>query len=480
MNNNETIAANTSDLDTLFKNQRAAQLKDPYPSLALRRDRISRLIDMLVCHEKPLVEAVNTDFENRSALMTRAYDIMPTLENLKHVHKHIKRWMKPDKRNSRFPLGLLGAKSKVEYMPLGIVGNISPWNFPVQLALSPMADIFGAGNRIMLKPSELSPHTSEVMAQIIAGSFDETELGVVLGGPEVAAEFSSLHFDHLLFTGSTNIARRVAQSTAHNLVPMTLELGGKNPVVISSTADIKLAAEKVMWAKTLNGGQICLCPDTVFIPENLLESFVAECQASVKKMYADIAQTEEYTHIITQRHADRLTEMVAEAKGDGARVIPLFDEARGDKASRGRRVLPSLIVNADANSRVMQEEVFGALLPIMTYSNLQEVVDYINERPRPLALYYFGRSDQEIATLTYQTVSGGMVVNDMFAHILQSDLPFGGVGDSGMGAYHGFDGFKNFSHAKAIYHQSRLDPLKLLRPPYGKLIEKVVSSQIKR
>lgn len=479
MNSNEkiaeTIVKKASSLDRLFENQRKAQLKDPYPTLALRRDRISRLIDILVRHEKRLVEAVNADFENRSPMMTRAYDIMPAIENLKYVHKHVKRWMKPEKRKSKFPLGLLGAKSKVEYMPLGIVGNISPWNFPVQLALSPMADIFGAGNRIMLKPSELSPQTSAVMAEIIAGNFDETELGVVLGGAEEAAEFSKLQFDHLLFTGSTNVARLVAQSTAPNLVPMTLELGGKNPVVISSTADIKLAAEKVMWAKTLNGGQICLCPDTVFVPEHLLETFVTECQTSVKKMYSDITNTDEYTHIITQKHADRLTEMVTEAESDGARVIPLFD-----KASSGRRVLPSLIVNADANSRVMQEEVFGALLPIITYTKIGEVVDYINERPRPLALYYFGNSALEKETLTYQTVSGGMVVNDMFAHVLQSDLPFGGVGDSGMGAYHGFDGFKNFSHAKPVYEQSPLDPLKILRPPYGKLVERFIRSQIKR
>jgi coniferyl-aldehyde dehydrogenase len=474
MNSNETIVEQAANLQRLLGGQRVAQLKDPYPTLELRLDRINRMIDMLVRHEHRLLEAVKEDFENRSHLMTRVSDIVPTLENLKYVRKHIKRWMKPEKRKSKFPLGLLGAKSKVEYIPLGIVGNISPWNFPVQLALGPIAEIFGAGNRVMLKPSELSPQTSQAMAEIIAGSFDETEFSVVLGGPEIAAEFSKLKFDHLLFTGSTNVARLVSQSAAPNLVPMTLELGGKNPVVISSTADIKLAADKVMFSQTFNGGQICLCPDTVFVPEHLVEEFVTACQASVKKMYPDIANDETYTHIITQRHADRLRELVAEAKTTGARVVPLYDTE-----SSGRRVLPSLILNADMNSRIMQEEIFGALLPIVGYTEMHEVVDYINERPRPLALYYFGHNKQEIEKLTFQTTSGGMVVNDMAAHFLQSDLPFGGVGESGMGAYHGFDGFKNFSHAKAVYVQSKLDPFRLLRPPYGKFFESAVSKQIK-
>ena len=474
MNSNETIVAQTASLQRLLDSQRAAQLKDPYPTFELRQDRINRMIDMVIRHEQRLLEAVKEDFENRSHLMTRVSDIVSTIEILKHVRKHLKRWMRPEKRKSKFPLGLLGAKSKVEYMPLGIVGNISPWNFPVNLALAPSADIFGAGNRVMLKPSELSPQTSQVMAEIIAGSFDETEFGVVLGGPEMSAEFSKLKFDHLLFTGSTNIARLVAQSAAPNLVPMTLELGGKNPVVISSTADIKQAADKVMWSQTFNGGQICLCPDTVFVPEHLVEEFVTACQASIKKMYPDIANDENYTHIITQRHADRLREMVAEAETTGARVVPLYDTENS-----GRRVLPSLILNADTNSRVMQEEIFGALLPIVGYTQMQEVVDYINERPRPLALYYFGHNKQEIEKLTFQTTSGGMVVNDMMAHIFQSDLPFGGVGESGMGTYHGFDGFKNFSHAKAVYVQSKLDPLKLLRPPYGKFFASSIRSQIK-
>ncbi|NKI18706.1 coniferyl aldehyde dehydrogenase [Spongiibacter sp. KMU-166] len=467
-------AATTSQLQSLLEAQRKAHIKDPYPSLSLRIDRIQRMIDMLVCNEQKIIDAVMADFENRSPTMTRSSDIMPTLDNLKHVKKHLKNWMKPEKRNSKFPLGLIGGKSKVEYVPLGVVGNISPWNFPIQLALSPMADIFGAGNRVMLKPSELSPNSSQLMADMAKNNFDSAELAVVLGGPEVAAEFAALKFDHLLFTGSTNIARLVAQSAAPQLVPLTLELGGKNPVIVSQSADVKLTAEKLMWAKAMNGGQICLCPDTVFLPDNKIEEFISACKAALDKMYPDIANNEEYTHIISPRHADRLREMTQEARDAGARVVEFYD----DSAS-GRRVLPKLIFNADASSRVAQEEIFGPLMAIQSYSSLQSVLNGINEGSRPLAIYYFGEDRNEIEKITHETVSGGMVINDLMAHILQDDLPFGGVGESGTGSYHGFDGFKNFSHAKAVYKQSKLDPFKILRPPYSDLMKKNIAKQIK-
>ncbi len=475
MNNNETSVAHAANIQRVYNSQRTAYLNDPYPSFEQRIDRLDRVIDMVVRHEQSFIDAVMSDFENRSPLMTQFSDLMPTLENFKYVRKHLKQWMKPEKRKSRFPLGLLGARSKVEYIPMGVVGNISPWNFPIQLALSPMADIFGAGNRIMLKPSELSPQTSQTMADAISSCFDEAELAVVLGGPDVSAEFSKTKFDHLLFTGSTDIARLIAQAAAPNLVPLTLELGGKNPVIISSSANIQKAADKIIWAKTMNGGQICLCPDTIFIQANQVEEFVTACKNSLNKMYPDSVADSEFTHIITERHANRLRDMKAESEASGARVIPL-----ADKDAEGRRVLPALILDADESTRVAQEEIFGGLLSVRTYSKLQDTVDFINQRPKPLALYYFGNDKQEIDKLTYETSSGGMVVNDMLAHILQEDLPFGGVGESGTGCYHGFDGFKNFSHAKAVYKQSNLDPFKILRPPYGDFIKKGIASQIKR
>lgn len=475
MKSDETISNSIANMHRIFDVQRDAQIQAPFPSIELRKDRINRLIDTLVRHEDPLIEAVMADFENRSPMLTRVTDIMPTLDNLKYVRKNIKKWMKHEKRKSKFPLGLLGGKSKVEHIPMGVVGNISPWNFPIQLALSPIADIFGAGNRVMLKPSELSSHTSEVMANMIASNFDESELAVVLGGPELSSEFSKLKFDHLLFTGSTSIAKFVAQEASKNLVPMTLELGGKNPVIISTTAEIKLAAEKIMWAKAMNGGQICLCPDTIYIPGNLTEEFISACKAALKKMYPHAEKDSEYTHIITQRHADRLNDMLNEAKQSGARVIPLVDSP-----TSGRRVLPSLILNADDKCKISQEEVFGPLLTIKNYASLPSVITEINQNPRPLALYYFGKDKQEIEKLTYETTSGGMVVNEMLAHIMQEDLPFGGVGDSGTGSYHGNDGFKNFSHAKAVFTQSNFDLFSILRPPYGTKFSNAIKKQIKR
>lgn len=475
MKSNEPVCNQIDNMQRIFNIQRKAQIQAPFPSRDVRIDRIDRMIDMLVRHETSLIDAVMADFENRSPLLTRISDIMPSIDNFKYVRKNLSKWMKAEKRKSKFPLGLLGGKSKVEHIPMGVVGNISPWNFPINLALSPIADIFGAGNRVMLKPSELSANTSDVMANIIGQSFDESELAVVLGGAEISAEFSKLKFDHLLFTGSTSVARLVSQAAAKNLIPLTLELGGKNPVIISSTADLKLAAEKVMWAKTMNSGQVCLSPDTVFIPENRIEEFSSACKTSLKKMYPHPGSDDDYIHIITQRHADRLRDMESEAKVSGARVIPLCEET-----TTGRRVLPSLILNAEENTKVAQEEVFGPLLSVKSYSSIENVVTEINSNPRPLALYYFGKDKQEIEKLTYETTSGGMVINEMLAHIMQEDLPFGGVGDSGMGSYHGYDGFKNFSHPKAVYTQSTLDLFSILRPPYGPKFANAIKKQIKR
>jgi coniferyl-aldehyde dehydrogenase len=472
MNQKITDIDIATKLKGVLASQKAAHLKNPYPSVAERKDRLERVIDLTVRNEKKLCEAVNADFGNRSSVATQALDLLPVLQAYKHAKKHLGHWMKTEARKSNFPLGLMGAKSTVEYIPLGVVGNISPWNFPIQLSLMPFSEVFAAGNRAMLKPSELSPATSEVMAELIAQNFNEDEFTVVQGGVEVAKAFADLSFDHLLFTGSTQVGRQVASIAAPNLVPMTLELGGKNPVIISDSADLKLTAEKIMWAKTMNGGQICLCPDTVYISGERLDEFVEHCKNAVKTMFPNIEQDEDYIHIISQRHADRLDELLIDAEGKGATVIRLG-------RSEGRRVPPSLVLNADESCRVSQEEIFGGPLLIKTYDNLAKVIQVINQGDSPLALYYFGSSKQEIKTLTFETSSGGMVVNDLLAHCLQENLPFGGVGQSGTGVYHGFDGFKNFSHARAIYQQSKLDPLKMIRPPFSSGLRDYINKKIK-
>jgi len=472
MNQAEASINQSGQLDEILRRQRQAHLKNPYPSASERIDRMDRVIDMVVRHEAALCEAANADFGNRDVTATRAMDLVSTLDSFKYCKKHVKSWMKTEKRKSNFPLGLLGAKSTVEYLPLGVVGNISPWNFPVMLSLAPFANIFAAGNRGMIKPSELTPKTSQVMADIVSESFDTDELTVVQGEADVAAAFAALKFDHLLFTGSTSIARRVAQAAAPNLVPMTLELGGKNPVVISKSADLKLAAEKVMWAKTMNGGQICLCPDLIYVHQSQIDDFVQHCKDSASKLYPDFASDKDFTHIVSERHAKRLRNMAAEAESNGAEIIPLGEGS-------GRCVPPSLILNAPADTRVMQEETFGGLLSIKPYNDIEETIEELSQQEHPLALYYFGEDDAEIRSFSHRTLSGGMLINDLVAHCLQEDLPFGGVGDSGMGAYHGFDGFKNFSHARAIFRQSKMDPLKMIRPPFKQKLRGYIAKQIK-
>lgn len=463
----------TVDLATILTAQKSAQREDPYPSALVRVDRLDRVIDLVVRNEQKFCDAVHADFGNRSIINTQSLDIMPVLQAFKHAKKHVSHWMKTEARKSNFPLGLLGAKSKVEYLPLGVVGNISPWNFPVQLALMPLADVFAAGNRTMLKPSELTPSTSRLLAETVAENFNQDEFAVIEGGVDVAKDFAGLAFDHLIFTGSTQVGKLVASSAAPNLVPMTLELGGKNPVIISESADLKLAAEKIMWAKTMNGGQICLCPDTVYVGRARLNEFVDHCKGAVKAMFPDIERDADYTHIISQRHADRLADLCRDAEDKGATVISLG-------SSDGCRVPPSLILNASNDCRVLQEEIFGGLLVVAPYDKLDKVIDTINSGERPLVLYYFGKSQTEIDQVTFQTMSGGLVVNDLIAHCLQENLPFGGVGASGSGAYHGLDGFKNFSHAKAVYQQSKFDPLKMIRPPFSTRLRGYIAKQIKK
>lgn len=462
-----------ADLEKKLQSQRQAHIANPYPSLEDRLDRIERVVDMVLANQDRLTEAVNADFGRRAPFMTRMLDFGAVVGPAKHAKKHLRDWMKTEKRKSTFPLGLLGAKSSIEYLPLGVVGNISPWNFPVNLSLSPIIDIFAAGNRCMLKPSEITSHTSDVLADIIAASFHESELTVVTGGPEVAAMFSSLKFDHLLYTGSTNVARLVAAAAAPNLVPLTLELGGKNPTIVSPSANLELAAEKIMWGKTLNGGQVCLCPDMVYVHESIVDEFVAACKLKTKTMYSDFVNDDTYVNVVTQRHADRLQGLLDDAQSKGAELIKLGE-------TNGQCMPPTIVLDAPADAKLMQEEIFGGPMPVMPYSDPKEIAKTVNSGDKPLALYYFGNDADEIEFFSRNVLSGGMTVNDLLAHITQENLPFGGVGESGTGCYHGFDGFKNFSHAKSIYKQSSLDPLKIMRPPFDNKLTKFVDSMLKK
>jgi coniferyl-aldehyde dehydrogenase len=381
-----------------------------------------------------------------------------------------------------FPLGLLGGRSRIEYQPLGVVGVISPWNFPVNLAFAPLADILAAGNRAMIKPSEFTPTVSDVMAEIVRDAWDEKEVAIFTGGPEVGAAFSALPFDHLLFTGATSIARHIMTAAAKNLVPVTLELGGKSPVLISRSADIKKAVGRIMMGKTMNAGQICLAPDYLMVPEEKLDEVIGEVKAIVAEMYPKLLDNAEYTSVVNERHYQRLSENVADAREKGAEVIecnPANENFDGQQGTH--KIPPTIIKNPTEDMRVLEEEIFGPLLPIKTYRDFSETIDYVNAKPRPLALYYFGTDSDEERSVLDRTTSGGVCLNDVIMHIMQEDLPFGGVGPAGMGAYHGYDGFKTFSHAKAIYKQSKFDVAGLggMRPPYGPATEKTIKMQTK-
>jgi len=410
------------------------------------------------------------DFGHRSMDQSKMTDIDGAIGPLQHAKKHVRQWMKPEKRKVMFPLGILGARGRIEYQPLGVVGCISPWNFPVQLTFAPLGGIFAAGNRTMIKPSEFTAQTSELMQELFAAEFDEEEVAVCTGGPDVGGAFSRLPFDHLLFTGATSIAKHVMRAAAENLVPLTLELGGKSPVVIGRSADMELAATNIMAGKTMNAGQICLAPDYVFLPEESRDEFVEAARNSVAKMYPDIKDNPDYTSIVNERHYDRLNGYLDDAREKGANVVEINPADEDFSQQQHHRIPPTIVLDPTDDMQVMQDEIFGPILPVKQYQDVNETLDYINDHDRPLGLYYFGQDKAEENKVLTHTTSGGVTVNDVVMHVAQEDLPFGGVGPSGMGSYHGHDGFRNFSHAKAIYSQSKTVSklAAAMRPPYKK------------
>jgi coniferyl-aldehyde dehydrogenase len=473
----ETSRATMLDL---LDRQRADYLKHGEVAASTRIDRLDRAIALLVDHQQRLVDALSADFGHRSKHQSLFTDIAASIGPLKHAKKHLAEWMKPEKRKVDFPMNLLGAKARVEYQPLGVVGVISPWNFPVNLTFTPLAGILAAGNRCIIKPSEYTPATSQAMSELIAGAFDELEISVVVGGPQTGADFAGLPFDHLLFTGATSVARHVMRAAAENLVPVTLELGGKSPVIVGRSADIEKTTDAIMAGKMLNAGQICLAPDYVFVPKENVGEFVESTQRSVKKMFASLIENDDYTSIVNQRHFDRLNDYVEDAKQKGARVVEINPANEDFRQQPHHKIAPTLILDANDSMKVMQDEIFGPVMPVQTYDDVSEAVNYVNEHARPLGLYYFGTDANEQHRVLTHTTSGGVTVNDVVMHVAQEDLPFGGVGPSGMGAYHGRDGFKTFSHAKSIFTQSKIDLAGLvgLRPPYGEKIEKLLKTQI--
>ncbi|MEP3420804.1 MAG: coniferyl aldehyde dehydrogenase [Erythrobacter sp.] len=469
------------ELDQLLKLQRDAFTASRPEDMAMRKDRIKRAMTMVKDHADAFCKAMSADFGSRSVEQSMLTDIAATVGAGKHALKNMDKWAKPEKRPVQFPLGLLGAKAEVRYEPKGVIGILSPWNFPVQLAIGPLMQVLAAGNRAMIKPSEFTERTSQLMAELVDEYFTRDEVAVITGSPEVAAAFSSLPFDHLVFTGSTATGRRVMEAAAKNLVPVTLELGGKSPVVMGRSADFAKAGERIALGKMMNAGQICLAPDYMYVPEDKQDEAVAGVSNGVAAMYPTLLENEDYASIVSDRHFERLQGLVEDAREKGADVVEV-NPGNEDFANANQRKMPlTILKNVTDEMEAMQEEIFGPVLPVKTYKAVDQAVDYINENDSPLGLYYFGDDKNEQERVLNRTISGGVTTNDVLFHISIEDLPFGGVGPSGIGSYHAIEGFREFSHARAVYHQPKIDIAKLggFKPPYGKSTEKAAAQMMK-
>ena len=453
-------------LQRQFQAQRQAYAAHPMPPAEQRRQWLDSLRQLLSDERQALIDAISQDFGNRSADETLLGELMPSLHGIQHARRHLKGWMKASRR--KVGLAFQPASAKVVYQPLGVVGVIVPWNYPLFLSVGPLVGALASGNRVMLKLSESTPATGLLLKELLGRVFPEDQVCVVLGEAEIGMAFSKLPFDHLLFTGATSIGRHVMRAAAENLTPVTLELGGKSPAIVSQDVPLKDAAERIAFGKTLNAGQTCVAPDYVLVPEDRVGSFVEAYRQAVRSFYPTLVDNPDYTSIINDRQLARLNGYLSDATSKGALLIPLFDQGQG------RRMGHSLLLNVNDEMTLMQDEIFGPLLPIVPYKGLDEAFAYINSRPRPLALYYFGYNRSEQQRVLDETHSGGVCLNDTLLHVPQEDLPFGGIGPSGMGHYHGHEGFLTFSKAKGVLTKQRFNAARLIYPPYGKSIQKLI------
>ncbi len=465
-----------SQIQTLLDAQREAFIAEGRVEASTRIDRLERARMMIARNQDAIIAACNEDFGNRSRHQSRMSEVMAVMTGMQHARDRVKKWMGVDRRRVMFPLNLLGARAAVEYQPKGVVGVLGTWNFPVYTSLLPLAGILAAGNRAIVKPSEVAPRSAELMQRLIGETFDPRECAVVTGGPEVGAQFAGLAFDHLIFTGGTAIGRHVLRAAAENLTPVTLELGGKSPVIVGRSYDLDKAAARVMVGKALNLGQACLAPDYCLVPRERIEDFVAAATRHFAGMFPTILDNPDYTSVVNARHHDRISAMIADARERGGDVRTLNPAAEDfSRQKPGVHKIPmTLVIEPTDEMTVMQDELFGPVLCIRGYDSIEECIAYINARPRPLGLYYFGDDAGVVRAVIERTISGGTTINDVMAHSSCEDLPFGGIGPSGMGSYHGRDGFLTFSHQRAVYRQTRLDLVRLsgMMPPYGEKADK--------
>lgn len=460
-------------LGAVLGRQRAAFERDGIPEAQQRRANLAKLKRAMTTRRVDLEAAVRADFVYRPAYETAMLELAPTIGGIDYLRRRLARWMRPQRR--RVALHLRPGVAEILYQPLGVVGVIAPWNYPVGLCLMPLATALAAGNRVMIKPSELTPRTADAIAAMLGEIFAEDEVFVATGGPEVGAAFSELPFDHLIFTGSTRVGRLVMKAASGHLVPVTLELGGKSPAIVDRDYSLDRAAASVAFGKLVNAGQTCIAPDYVLAPRAQVDAFSSAYERAVRSYYPDGARDDGYAAIISRQHYDRLRALVDDARAKGARVI----EIGAATPPRENTIAPTLLLGATPEMHVMQEEIFGPVLPVVAYDTLDGAIAYVNAHPRPLALYVFSDRRSAVEGVLTRTLSGNVTVNDTLLHYAVEDLPFGGVGPSGMGAYHGEEGFKAFSHAKGVFVQSRWNLAGVLRPPYRRLTDIVLSYLLK-
>lgn len=453
-------------LETILTMQRTAYMREGAPSLQQRRFHLKKLQDAILSRRQMFEAAISSDFGHRSHHETSILETSSLIEGIKYLRKNLRKFMKPTHRHVSLKMRL--GKARIEYQPMGVVGVMSPWNYPLSLPMMPVATAIAAGNRVMIKPSEFTPATNALLKEMLEEIFTIEQVAVITGETEVSTVFSALPFDHLLFTGSTPVGSAVMKAASENLVPVTLELGGKSPTIVSKGQLNESYVSSIVFGKLVNSGQTCIAPDYVFLHESDIDSFVELYDKIVKKFYPEGSNGKDYTSIINEKHFARLNALLADAKSKGAHIIDIGHKL-SHASSRSKTMGPTIILGMTEQMQIAQEEIFGPILPIVSYREIEEVITYINSKPRPLALYYFGPDDEDRNKILTRTTSGNVAINTTVLHYAQNDLPFGGVGDSGMGAYHGVEGFRIFSHAKGIYEQGRWNMSRFAHPPYGKI-----------
>jgi coniferyl-aldehyde dehydrogenase len=453
--------------------QQSAFSADMSPARTVRVDRLERLSRLIESHAQEFAKAISNDFGTRSHTEIRITEVMILQSGIRHAIRHLSRWMKA--RRVSTALAYRPGKSMIMRQPLGVVGIISPWNYPLQLALGPLIGVLAAGNRAMIKPSEMTPAFSQALQQAIAEAFAPAEVSVVIGDAATGRQFAALPFDHLIFTGSTAVGREVAQAAAKNLTPVTLELGGKSPAIIDSSCDLDQVIDRIAWGKLINAGQTCIAPDYMLVPRAAIDGFVQTLRGSMTRLYPTFRENPDYSGIITERHLQRLRDLIEDARSHGATVIEVEPATHAGSPPLRRQLAPTLLLNVNDGMRVMKEEIFGPLLPIVPYDTVEEALAYVNRRDRPLALYWFGKNSAVRDQVLAGSIAGGVSINDTLIHIAQEKLPFGGVGASGQGHYHGEYGFRQFSKEKPIFIQSRFSGGGIIRPPYKPSIDRVLN-----